>query len=91
MICSKCGREYNCPSAISRVDNKTEICPVCGVAEAAVVLPEEEQKQIIADAEKAEINNGRVKPLLKPLSEPSDTMLNTPLNTLSESSNTPAS
>ena len=79
MICSKCGREYNCPPAISRVDNKTEICPVCGVAEAVVVLPEEEQKQIIADVEKAEINNGRVKPLSKPL------------NTLSESSSTSTS
>ena len=78
MICSKCGREYNCPPAISRVDNKTEICPVCGVAEAVIVLPEEEQKQIIADVEKAEINNGRVKPLLKPLSEPLNTPSNTP-------------
>ena len=79
MICSKCGREYNCPPAISRVDNKTEICPVCGVAEAVVVLPEEEQQQIIADVEKAEINNGRVKPLSKPL------------NTLSEASSTSTS
>ena len=78
MICSKCGREYNCPPAISRVDNKAEICPVCGVAEAVIVLPEEEQKQIIADVEKAEINNGRVKPLLKPLSEPLNTPSNTP-------------
>ena len=79
MICSKCGREYNCPPAISRVENKTKICPVCGVAEAVLVLPEEEQKQIIADVEKAEIDNGRVKPLLKVS------------NTSSESSNTPAS
>lgn len=79
MICSKCGREYNCPPAISRVDNKTKICPVCDVAEAVLVLPEEEQKQIIADVEKAEIDNGRVKPLLKVS------------NTSSESSNTPAS
>ena len=78
MICSKCGREYNCPPAISRIDNKTEICPVCGVAEAVVVLPEEEQKQIVADVERAEINNGRVKSLLKPLLEPSDTPSNIP-------------
>ena len=49
--------------AISRVDNESKICPVCGVAEAVVVLSEEEQKQIIADVERAEIENGRVKPL----------------------------
>ena len=62
-ICTKCGREYDCPPAISRVDNKNKICLVCGVAEAVVVLSEEEQKQIIADVERAEIENGRVKPL----------------------------
>lgn len=62
-ICSRCGREYDCPPAISRVDNESKICPVCGVAEAVVVLSEEEQKQIIADVERAEIENGRVKPL----------------------------
>lgn len=34
MICPKCKQEYfGCP-AVSRVDNKTEICPECGVREA---------------------------------------------------------
>lgn len=33
-ICPKCGKEYSGYPAISRVDNKTEICPDCGVAEA---------------------------------------------------------
>ena len=33
-ICPFCGREYNEHPAISRADNKTEICPRCGMNEA---------------------------------------------------------
>lgn len=33
-ICPKCGKCYKAPSAISRVDNKTQICPTCGTREA---------------------------------------------------------
>ena len=64
-ICPKCGREYSAPPAISRVDNETEICPVCGIAEAleAASIPDEEREKILAEAEKAEIEHGRVKPL----------------------------
>ena len=63
-ICPKCGREYSAPPAISRTDNKTNICPVCGIAEAlnAASIPDEEQERILADAEKAEIEHGRVNP-----------------------------
>lgn len=32
--CPKCKKEFVEHPAISRVDNKTEICPECGVAEA---------------------------------------------------------
>ena len=32
--CPKCGGRYNARPAISRVDNKTEICPMCGQKEA---------------------------------------------------------
>ena len=32
--CPKCGRTYQDYPALSRVDNKTEICPECGVREA---------------------------------------------------------
>lgn len=32
--CPKCGKHYKAPSAISRVDNKTQICPTCGTREA---------------------------------------------------------
>lgn len=32
--CPKCGELYNAPPALSRRDNKTEICPDCGMREA---------------------------------------------------------
>lgn len=32
--CPKCGRYYSEPPAISRTDNKTEICSMCGMKEA---------------------------------------------------------
>ena len=33
-ICPSCGKGYSTYSAISRLDNKTEICPDCGTVEA---------------------------------------------------------
>lgn len=33
-VCPKCGYEYEGYPAISREDNKTEICPECGIREA---------------------------------------------------------
>lgn len=33
-ICPKCGKEYTEYPALSRKDNKTEICPNCGMLEA---------------------------------------------------------
>ena len=33
-ICPHCGREYTEHPALSRKDNKTEICPTCGMREA---------------------------------------------------------
>lgn len=32
--CPKCGKEYIGYPALSREDNKTEICPRCGLSEA---------------------------------------------------------
>lgn len=67
-ICPKCGRIYMCPPALSREDNKTDICPVCGTIEALDAWPfisEEGRRQVIEVTEKAEIENGRVKPLCK--------------------------
>ena len=33
-ICPKCNKEYASPPALSRKDNRTEICPTCGAQEA---------------------------------------------------------
>ena len=33
-VCPVCGKTYTYYPAISRRDNKTEICPQCGTAEA---------------------------------------------------------
>lgn len=36
--CPKCKLEYKRPSSISRLDNKTEICELCGTAEAMALM-----------------------------------------------------
>ena len=33
-ICPKCNKKYDGYPAISRVDNKTKVCPTCGTKEA---------------------------------------------------------
>ena len=58
--CPKCGRQYTAPPAISRTDNKTEICPVCGAEESIAFLPEEQRTEIITQIEAAERAAGRI-------------------------------
>ena len=36
--CPKCKLEYKRPSAISRLDNKTEICELCATAESMAIF-----------------------------------------------------
>lgn len=36
-ICPICNKEYDAYPALSRSDNKTEICPGCGIREAMEV------------------------------------------------------
>lgn len=47
--CQKCKREFSGYPALSRVDNKTWICPRCGVKEAldATNLSEKEKEEIL--------------------------------------------
>lgn len=40
-ICPKCKQKYTQHSAISRVDNKTNICPACGIKEALIQFIEQ--------------------------------------------------
>ncbi|MBR1811003.1 MAG: hypothetical protein IJ766_05045 [Clostridia bacterium] len=47
--CPFCGRTYAEHPALSRRDNKTEICPDCGVREAlaSIGIKSDEQEQIL--------------------------------------------
>ena len=60
-ICPVCGKEYTEPPALSRKDNATGICPLCGMREAleAAALTDEQKNAIIAAAERG-VNNGRL-------------------------------
>ena len=55
-ICPKCGKTYKGHPAISRVDNETPICPLCGTKEAleSIGISKEEQERIIASIPKIE-------------------------------------
>lgn len=46
--CSYCGKKYTGYPAISRKDNKTEVCPECGTKEAlkAAGLDDKDQEEI---------------------------------------------
>ena len=48
-ICPKCGKAYHGYPAISRKDNRTPICPDCGVREAltGMGISQEEQESIL--------------------------------------------
>ena len=48
-ICPYCGKPYNKPSALSRKDNKTDICPDCGALEAmeSIGISQKEREAIL--------------------------------------------
>lgn len=48
-FCPKCGQGYTHPSALSREDNETLICPDCGIRESleTIGVPVDEQEKII--------------------------------------------
>lgn len=48
-ICPKCGGPLTGYPALSRIDNKTEICPDCGLIEALsmIGMDEDDQKELV--------------------------------------------
>ena len=42
-ICPLCGRAYDEPPALSRMDNQTDICPRCGMMEALAAISQTSQ------------------------------------------------
>jgi len=48
-VCPMCGKPYTGHPALSREDDRTEICPDCGVREAlaAIGISDEEREKII--------------------------------------------
>ena len=47
-ICPICGEEYKEPPAISRLDNKTEICASCGIRQALNgMIPESDVEELV--------------------------------------------
>jgi len=56
MICPICGKLFSEPPALSRTDNKTLICPECGVREAlqAASIPPKQIEEIMATIQRKE-------------------------------------
>lgn len=50
-VCTRCGKEFDYPPALSRSDNKSPVCRVGGSAEAleAVGASEEEKERVLAE------------------------------------------
>ena len=55
-ICPLCGKPYTRPPAISREDNRTKICPSCGMREALICIsmPAEQIEAILSALEDTE-------------------------------------
>ena len=65
--CPKCGCYYHGYPALSRIDNRTHICPDCGVREAlnALGLTSHEQEKVLIEIRKETFKPGMRVRLLK--------------------------
>ncbi len=52
--CPRCGKTYYDYPAVSRKDNKTEICPECGLAEALLAITGEKDRKWFKEPETKE-------------------------------------
>ena len=52
VVCPKCRKPYTGRPALSRVDNKTDICPDCGMREAIESIPGMNDRKRIDPAER---------------------------------------
>lgn len=49
-VCSRCGKEFSYPPALSRVDNSSPVCRICGAEEAMIAAgASEEQMSAVLD------------------------------------------
>ena len=48
-VCPICGRTYTAPPAISRTDNRTPVCPDCGIRQSleSIGVSLKEQEEIL--------------------------------------------
>ena len=55
--CSRCGKEFSYPPALSRADNGSFVCRICGAEEAleAVGASEDMMEQVLAEIRKQEV------------------------------------
>ena len=68
-ICPSCLQQYSAMPALSRKDNKTEICPICATQEAmddsAGLLSKELQEEVLQAVRKSYNDNGIGVPMPK--------------------------
>mgnify|MGYP002868373207 CR=1 FL=1 len=50
-VCTRCGKEFDYAPALSRKDNNSSVCRVCGAAEALEALgaSDEEKERVLAE------------------------------------------
>lgn len=68
MICPKCNKEFQERPALSRADNKTDICPTCGLKEAldaaGLIDGSSVREAILEEAKRYQISSKRKKGML---------------------------
>ena len=55
-VCSRCGKEFSYPPALSRADNSSPVCRICGAAEAMIAAgaSEEQMNEVLEEIRRHE-------------------------------------